>query len=166
MCPQAKIPAQLSLPPSCSLLYPFILSCPFSSAAGKGNCVPSELPNIHFEIYLPLHRIHQKSAYIFISLLPPPPPFLFLSLCGWWSTLFLRLIFIWVVCVEICDWAHVLNIGSLPGHKSLLSEFVPDLVHSMQPFLTMMEENHKTPWWKSHLTHCAFYGQFLSLHCI
>ena len=53
MCPQAKIPEQLSLPPRCLSFYPFILSCPFSSSVGKGSRVPSKLPNIHFEIYPP-----------------------------------------------------------------------------------------------------------------
>lgn len=92
-----QVPPPLPLSPNL-FLHPFILCCPFSSQSFggvRGNCVPSKLPNIHFEtrpppsllpknifissVFTPLLLIH---SFFFLLIF-----FFFLS--GWFSLLWL-----------------------------------------------------------------------------
>lgn len=106
--------------PCCLPFYPFILSRPFSSSVGKRktvfhlNCQTFTLKYIHS---LPL-RTHPKSTYIFISRFSLPA--LSLPVLVWLSVHF-SLFSDWF-CSELWTWRR-LNVGVLPLHKSLLSEF-------------------------------------------
>lgn len=106
--------------PCCLPFYPFILSRPFSSSVGKRktvfhlNCQTFTLKYIHS---LPL-RTHPKSTYIFISRFSLPT--LSLPVLVWLSVHF-SLFSDWF-CSELWTWRR-LNVGVLPLHKSLLSEF-------------------------------------------
>lgn len=106
--------------PCCLPFYPFILSRPFSSSVGKRktvfhlNCQTFTLKYIHS---LPL-RTHPKSTYIFISRFSLPT--LSLPVLVWLSVHF-SLFSDWL-CSELWTWRR-LNVGVLPLHKSLLSEF-------------------------------------------
>lgn len=106
--------------PCCLPFYPFILSRPFSSSVGKRktvfhlNCQTFTLKYIHS---LPL-RTHPKSTYIFISRFSLPT--LSLPVLVWLSVHF-SLFSDWF-CSDLWTWRR-LNVGVLPLHKSLLSEF-------------------------------------------
>lgn len=106
--------------PCCLPFYPFILSRPFSSSVGKRktvfhlNCQTFTLKYIHS---LPL-RTHPKSTYIFISRFSLPT--LSLPVLVWLSVHFS--LFSDLFCSELWTWRR-LNVGVLPLHKSLLSEF-------------------------------------------
>lgn len=106
--------------PCCLPFYPFILSRPFSSSVGKRktvfhlNCQTFTLKYIHS---LPL-RTHPKSTYIFISRFSLPT--LSLPVLVWLSVHF-SLFSDWF-CSDLWMWRR-LNVGVLPLHKSLLSEF-------------------------------------------
>lgn len=106
--------------PCCLPFYPFILSRPFSSSVGKRktvfhlNCQTFTLKYIHS---LP-PRTHPKSTYIFISRFSLPT--LSLPVLVWLSVHF-SLFSDWF-CSDLWTWRR-LNVGVLPLHKSLLSEF-------------------------------------------
>lgn len=119
-CPQAKIPEQLSLPP----LLPAVLSfhplpSVFIFCWKKENRVPSKLPNIHFEIYPlpPPPNPSQIHIYLYFTFFPPCP----FPSCPCVAVVHFSLFSDWL-CSELWTWRR-LNVGVLPLHKSLLSEF-------------------------------------------
>lgn len=119
-CPQAKIPEQLSLPP----LLPAVLSfhplpSVFIFCWKKENRVPSKLPNIHFEIYPlpPPPNPSQIHIYLYFTFFPPYP----FPSCPCVAVVHFSLFSDWL-CSELWTWRR-LNVGVLPLHKSLLSEF-------------------------------------------
>lgn len=119
-CPQAKIPEQLSLPP----LLPAVLSfhplpSVFIFCWKKENRVPSKLPNIHFEIYPlpPPPNPSQIHIYLYFTFSLPTLSLPVLVRLSVHFSLFSD----WF-CSDLWTWRR-LNVGVLPLHKSLLSEF-------------------------------------------
>lgn len=101
MCPEAKIPEQLSLPPCCLPFYPFIPFCPFSSSAGNRTAFHLRCQAFTLKYIYPLYRIHPKPKCISISVSFHLPALMWLfdsfslavlgvqvELCDSWSEIF------------------------------------------------------------------------------